>query len=325
MEEIEKFSYYKPPISNTAVLLDVDLDFVYNKVKSDALKGLTLKIRAKKASKDRVLPYVTVSGCFSKRNAGCLKSYSSLICVDLDDVPLHRKEELAGDTFLKPVMIFVSPRSQGLKMIVRVKDGSAENHSVFYQAIERYLQGAYGIIADPACKDIARATYLCWDPAVFYRNEGFVTSDALLKLIPPVKPAEASELVVHASCKGGVYNEDSSSTGAPLFGKPSTTASLRPSDFLNRDSRVHDRAVADLKADGWIKVNDELWRRPGKDGGNSAIYNLYEPEGIYFFTNYSSNSPHFGRRGYTDVQIINILEFNEDFLRCITELSEQYL
>jgi hypothetical protein len=94
---------------------------------------------------------------------------------------------------------------------------------------------------------------------------------------------------------------------------------------LNRDPRVHERAVAALKADGWVQKSDDLWRRPGKDGGNSAIYNYFDREGIYFFTNFSSNSPHFGRKGYTDTMLICELEFQGSWDLCIAELANLYL
>jgi hypothetical protein len=117
----------------------------------------------------------------------------------------------------------------------------------------------------------------------------------------------------------------STSTSVPSFGKPTYTSDERPSDLLNRMSQVHERALSDLRTDGWYQKGD-MWRRSGKNGGSfSAIFNFYEKEGLYIFTNFSSNSPHFGRRGYSDVQVICELEFGGNFLKCIAELAQQYL
>jgi hypothetical protein len=42
-----------------------------------------------------------------------------------------------------------------------------DEHKIFYAAVERYFSDTYGIRIDPACKDIARLTFVSSDPNTF--------------------------------------------------------------------------------------------------------------------------------------------------------------
>ncbi len=380
MKKIEEifFSYFNPGVHQTILAKKITIPEVVERIRSEMYKKATLLIRAGKALKTKILDSVIFAGIFDIRCEAGLREYSTLIVFDIDflDFASTLKWRLSIDVFLKVVLAFISPGGQGLKFVVRVKGGIPEEHELYFNAVTRYMKGAFGIEIDRSGKDKSRLCFLCWDPAVFYSPEGYVEREALLRLLPPavveiacrdarrassdLKPcvsgdkkqtlnpepqtlkkvhakgaekgaeeaAAAGAAAVFPATAAATATSSTNATSVPVFTKPDSTNEPRPSDLLNRMPQVHERAVAALKADGWQQnSNEDLWTRPGKDlkEGCSAIYNLHDTEGIWFFTNFSTNSPHFGRRGYTDVQILCQLEFYGNWQKCISDLANQYL
>jgi hypothetical protein len=325
----EQFSYFRG-VNQTTPLMSTTLYNVYAKIKSFCLKEATENIRKELIDKD-ILPAVTFSGTFSQRRKDGLIKYSSLVCVDIDDLddPHQLKQQLRLDFFLKPVLLFISPRGHGLKIVVRVKDGTEDNHGLYYESITRYLKGTYGIPADEYCKDISRLCWICWDPEPFWFGDGFVTSEALLKLIPATTP---DRFLKPVRCD----NNPAASFLAAISEKRYKKSAVSPacptddpvSDQLNKIPAVHQMAVDALKREGWQQKTDLLWTRPGKPvkDGHSATYNIYGPDGIYFLTNFSTEAPNFTRnKPYTDVGIICELDYNGDFKQCISALAQRFL
>ena len=306
-------SYYKSPITNIFPLKEILFDKVINIVKSDTLKQVTEDIRNGSKSKGDALPYITPSGTFTKRKDADLRNYSGIICIDLDN--LHDRfiskdiETLKNDTFLNPCLIFISPSNNGLKVFVNIIGGTTENHLQHWTAIARYLSDTYQLTADPSCKDISRACFLCHDPEAYYSNR-FIESSSLLSILK--KGDETPQ-------KDGIHQQPVSPALIPEIHQ-------QPSELLNRIPIVHDRAVSALVNSGW-QQSREGWTRPGKEpkNGTSAIYNRDPKDGFYKFTNYSSNGQPFADKGYTDVGVICILEFNDNWQDCIRELSTEYL
>lgn len=318
---MNNISYFRK-VTNVTPTFNVDLFEIYSKIKSSRLKERTEMIRAGRADKTKVLHSVTFSGTFSKRCKGGLKKYSSLICIDIDfdgndpGFADSLKEKISRDKFLKPVLVFVSPR-RGVKIIVRIKDGSPDDHELYFVCICRYLKGAYGIEADPTGRDICRLCFICHDPEPYYFEDGFVTSEALLRLRPQPTVAEMVRETAFAINKAA-----SAAVRATLRGCPSE----KPSERLKMLSAIHDRAVYNLQAHGWKRIRDtDYYTRPGKDSGVSAIFNYYDKAGCCIFKNFSSNAPVFDTIGYTDLDVIKMLEFNGDFKECIRTLAREYL
>ena len=188
------FSLYDPPITNTRPCKNISLEQSYFFVKHGELKAKTEKIRAEteedvqqKIKKD-TLPYVTFSGTFTSRANDNLINNSGFFCVDLDHTDIMLKDTLSGDTVINPVLIFVSPRGKGLKLVIYIHGAKAENHTTYFQAIEKYFQDTYQMAIDEACKDVSRACFLCHDPEVYYNPEGFIESDVLLSYLPTNPP-----------------------------------------------------------------------------------------------------------------------------------------
>lgn len=164
------FSFFRKPIGNTKPCKLVSLLEVYRYITDVRLKQVTEDFRStykcSKEFKSKEFNYVTFSGNFSKRTATHLIHYSGYLCIDIDDVEnvestfnLLQKDE-------NTELMFRSPSGKGIKWIIAVDlaVGGLEN---YYKAISDYLLNNYNIKADKACKDVARACFLCYDEHAF--------------------------------------------------------------------------------------------------------------------------------------------------------------
>lgn len=179
------FSYYKPPITNTIPVESATLQSVVNMMRSNAnVKDFTAKVRAGALDKSQVLPFATFSGTFSKRNNASLLQYSGCFCIDLDHIGADKVAELkaliAKDTVLNPALIFISPRGEGLKIVLRIDNAIPENHFAYFRAFDSYFKATYKLNIDQACKDVSRACFLCHDPDVYFNPTGSISSEVLL-------------------------------------------------------------------------------------------------------------------------------------------------
>ncbi len=342
METIEdNLSYFKPPITNTVPEKTISLHLVSKIVLLDLhLKDVTNRIRSGSASKIEKLPYITPSGCFYSRKADDIYSYSGIVSIDLDDIdtaaatapapaaapsshqlyPLpsdlsdgaHQhidtlKRILFEDHFLKPAFIFISPSGNGLKLFIRIKNADSSYHGDYFTAISLYLFQHYNLTADPACRDIVRACFLCHDPEAFYSGSGFVLSDDLLNYIPPRPPESPAFLAYFKKLYSHFnYNPDKIPKGfvAPPTGGIGSLAGL--SDKLNTLDSFHNRAENALLSNGWTRTGI-FFTRPGKAGGKSATYCVPPGYPIWIFYNFSTNAhPFLPNKGYTDCQVISL-------------------
>jgi hypothetical protein len=308
-------SYFNSPIKNITPITNISLAKVCESIKSDKLKQLTENVRNGSATKNNDLPYVTPSGTFNSRKNSELQNYSGIICIDLDSLKDRfinsLRDTLAGDCFLNPCLIFISPSNNGLKVFINIINGTAETHLQHFTAIEKYLFDTYQLKADQSCKDVSRACFLCHDPDVYFSN-GFVESTTLLSIMPQQDENEA--------------DQQEEAHQQPLEHAIIPEIHQRPSDELNRMPQIHSRAISALKSNGWQQSGEE-WTRPGKDpkNGISAKFNNDPKDGLWKFTCFSSNAFPFAAKGYTDVGIICLLEFRDDWKTCIGELATEYL
>ncbi len=206
-EYTDLFSVYKRPITNTIPYKAVSVSDVYKVLTSTKYKGVTealRKLNGNKASdtfKETKLDYATFAGIFSKRADNCIKTRSNYFHVDLDhvaDIPATIKKILADFT---PVLIFTSPRGNGLKVIYLI-DPSIADHLTYFLALQAYYKREFDIDIDRKCKDPSRACFLCYDPGAFYSDTPTILGQAFLdtfqKVIPspiqaePTQPADIS-------------------------------------------------------------------------------------------------------------------------------------
>jgi hypothetical protein len=148
-------------------------------IKSDRFRTLIEQARAiKGVDKYRkfktTLPAITFSGTFKKRR-NCKNIFSStgFIIPDLDH--LGNYTNLIFDFLTQDENVwfaFKSPSGEGIKVGIRAEGIKADaNHKQLFFAIERYFKEIYGIKIDPACKDIARLTFVSYDPSLWINPE----------------------------------------------------------------------------------------------------------------------------------------------------------
>jgi hypothetical protein len=185
-------SFYAAPITNKKPSGEVELCDLHKYITTDArLQEATATVRAAyeavnmeqyKQAKIKLLPYVTPAGVFTEAKNSGLVYANGLIGFDVDKLPSHEaacklRDRLFEDQLLQVRLAFVSPSGCGVKLFVPYELAvylPFENH--YRNMLERvwfYMESIYDVEPDRACKDIARACFLCHDPEAKYRSENF--------------------------------------------------------------------------------------------------------------------------------------------------------
>lgn len=323
-----QFSRYYAPITNKYPYKVSTLYRAWIDITGNTLKKETLAVRADVSLKSKILPYITVSGIFKERSLSKIASYSSIVGIDLDHIDIAIKTRIFCDPFLKPALIFVSPSGSGLKVFIRIAGGVPEQHNDYFNAISSYLYLNYGVTADPACRDISRACFLCHDYNAHFSATGRVFAADLVGANGCSPHGGASLLhapVVKSPGREVVKSSDSLAPHSSCFDpyKANICGPYSPPDFPNIKSNpsIHALAEQTLLAHGWHQ-NGDNWTRPGKKikDGKSAIFNPPNADGVSIFTVFSSNAHPFQIRGYNDFQIIALLDYAGDFKTCFKYL-----
>lgn len=116
----------------------VKLSTVIERIRSGKSLGIVQKVRAGDSGVKTSLPSICFSGEFvGARSDNGLKKHSGLVILDFDkltDVELQKLKE-SFKTNLNTVSAFVSPSGNGLKVLIRIADGS--KHRQHYRALMR--------------------------------------------------------------------------------------------------------------------------------------------------------------------------------------------
>ena len=169
------FSGVKPlPIGETdwiSVIENIRSD-KYQKAIEDGRKIADINVYREYKKK---LPAVTFCANFSKnRDKHNVLAATGFLIPDLDHLPdvdatfdlLSQDENIW--------FIFRSPSGTGLKCGIRAKDiKTDEDIKKLYAAVERYFRETYSLKIDPSCKDIARLTFVSYDPKLFVNPTPF--------------------------------------------------------------------------------------------------------------------------------------------------------
>lgn len=146
---------------------------VLQNIKNGAYEDYVYPVRNEPDKKQRqkakeLVPYVTVSGTFSKRNNQGLIKHSGFLAIDFDDVTDY------GDAFnilINDPYTFAAFRSisgKGLCAIVKI---NGDKHLDSFLGLEAYYFQHYQLICDPSCKDLSRPRYLSYDPDIFINED----------------------------------------------------------------------------------------------------------------------------------------------------------
>ena len=137
----------------------------------------SLKSEAEYKNQKQRLPAVTWSGVFKEgtRSIDTLKSYSGLICLDVDKLEKSTIETLKQQFQKEEYVLycFTSPSAKGVKIIVPV-DSKAENHRAAFLHLQHYFENKYLIKIDGSGKDVSRLCYVSYDEDMVINNTGSV-------------------------------------------------------------------------------------------------------------------------------------------------------
>lgn len=125
--------------------------------------------------KSRLLAFTT-SGTFgTSRTKANIKSYSQMIGLDFDHVPL---EELA--TLIAIInqcqytwASFISPSGEGIKVFIKVNSNAAQ-HTTAYNQVANFYKDLSGYDFDPKCKDITRLCFVSSDSDLYLNEKAIV-------------------------------------------------------------------------------------------------------------------------------------------------------
>ena len=118
----------------------------------------------------------TTSGTFGdSRTKVNIATYSQILCLDFDDIPLNYIEQLSKlvndckHTFAS----FVSPSGEGLKVFIKVNT-NAEQHTTAYNQVANFYKELSGYDFDAKCKDITRLCFVSYDTDLFLNKEATI-------------------------------------------------------------------------------------------------------------------------------------------------------
>lgn len=201
-----------PKLRDTENNVDIELSFFIDCVRDgiwqdEVLAVRIIKDKVKRSIAKEKLPYVTISGTFTKRNNDSLKQHSGHLALDFDldynpDI-LDKIDVLYADPYVK--YGFVSCSGQGLCLIIKIEPG---RHTDAFVALEKYFFENYQVIVDTGCKDVSRPRYVSYDPYCYEADKPSPWKEYIkekpLKNIPKVVYAnnDFEQLLLEIQAKG---------------------------------------------------------------------------------------------------------------------------
>ncbi|WP_103867428.1 BT4734/BF3469 family protein [Aquimarina sp. I32.4] len=181
-----RFSYFSKNLYNLTPTKTIGLLEVYQMLKDISRKHRTTHLRKlssekeQKAYKKKYFDYVTFSGVFTKRNNNALRTHSKLLTIDIDGIPntselIDIRKTLLKDPYFPSQLLFMSPRGNGLKWVIKIALNEV-SHTEYFQAVINYLKETYNIQIDTSGSDVSRGCLLPYDPNPYIHPK--YTSDA---------------------------------------------------------------------------------------------------------------------------------------------------
>lgn len=172
-----RFSYFAKNLYNLVPTRTIGLKEVYQMLTDKSRKYRTEHLRKlssekeQKIYKKKCFDYVTFSGVFTKRNNNALSTHSKLLTIDIDGIPntkelLDIRKTLLKDPYLPSQLLFVSPRGNGLKWIIKISLDEV-SHTEYFQAVINYIKETYNIQIDTSGGDVSRGCLLPYDPETY--------------------------------------------------------------------------------------------------------------------------------------------------------------
>ena len=130
----------------------------------------------------------TTSGTFDKqRKTEFLKTYSQIINLDFDHIPMNELDSLVSkiNDCEFTLASFISPRGEGIKVFINI-NSNAEKHAIAYNQVANFYKTLTGFDFDPKCKDITRLCFVSYDPNTFLNENA-----SIFEVIEEVKETNA--------------------------------------------------------------------------------------------------------------------------------------
>lgn len=194
-------SFYQAPATCVRYYKDATIVDIYRcitdpkvaKRQTETLRTLTDKDQ-RAQYKRSAFHYCTFSGSFGpNRKNDALRQHSGLICFDFDHLnsieKLHTgsdrlaalcsfeargvekvKRLLLNDEHFHTMLLFTSPSGDGVKWVIEIELAQAD-HLTWFNAVSNYLRQTYGLVVDAACKNVARACFIPYDPNCYIDPE----------------------------------------------------------------------------------------------------------------------------------------------------------
>lgn len=216
------FSYFNTPINSTSQPIpakDTNLYDLHQLIISDQFKAVTKRLRdlintttpkEQQDYKANNLHYVTFNGTFYHRADKGVKEPSYHFVGDIDHVGerlMELRDRIISDKVLCTQLVFISPRGDGLKFVVRIArdiiDYTAASKIMdpIWQAVNSYFIKEYrdiltpnakGEVIDGACKDLSRACFICHDATAYLNENETILGREFLEAYQPIKVEKKS-------------------------------------------------------------------------------------------------------------------------------------
>ncbi len=174
---MKTISIFPAGITNTTSTGTISMQEVYSLIKNgDSQRQKTIHLRNNLSTKDlqdafkrSALESVTFGGIYSERRDDKLIELSGFVCLDLDNIeePQLLKRDIIERSNL-PVLIFVSPRGNGLKIVFRTNPDFSYKEN--YAAYSKYISSEFNVLIsliDKSCSSPSKACFLCHDSEAY--------------------------------------------------------------------------------------------------------------------------------------------------------------
>ena len=273
---------------------DIEFDNFLEGVRSGRWQDIALEVRNAptkeiKDLKKKTAPMVTISGSFAARKDDSIRKHSNLIAIDIDnlDDAVATKNRIGADPYV--LAAFISISGKGLCLIIKI-DGS--RHLDAFNSIAAYLYNEYQLIVDQSGKNVSRARFVSYDPALIHNPN----ASTFKKYLPKKKEYKQQKVVViktdfdsmiaQMDQKGLNLCEDYSEWIRICYGLVSEFQEQGREYFhtLSSHSSKYNSIDCDAQFDACLKNHSES---KGKKSSIGSIYYLAKQNGIDIYTEHS--------------------------------------
>lgn len=179
-------------------------------------------------------PAISFGGEFSERSNQKLVRSSNLVCLDFDHIGTTKqveetKQRISQETDLDPVLLFISPSGDGLKVVVNVRQEIQDDKGFkqAFKSLRRFCQERLKLAPDESRKDISGLCYLPYDGEAVLNQAGAgfdvekwkpVEAPKQAPVVAPQRPirTESSDEEVPAYLRALIAVEDIETSGIDI-------------------------------------------------------------------------------------------------------------